>query len=207
MSEARRSHWQRVYTDKAPTAVSWYQTVPETSLQLIRATGVDKSEAIIDVGGGASTLVDHLLAESYDDITVLDVSAEALQRSRDRLGDANTAVHWIDSDVLTFAPTRRYAIWHDRAVFHFLNDPEERDKYIDIAGASLQAGGHLVLATFGPEGPERCSGLPIQRYSIETQQRLFGTRFTLGGSKIEMHVTPMGSPQQFLYSWWQLRGR
>ncbi|MGI9236892.1 MAG: class I SAM-dependent methyltransferase [Woeseiaceae bacterium] len=207
MSETRRSHWQRVYRDKAPTAVSWYQAIPETSLQLIRATGVHQSEPIIDVGGGASTLVDHLLAEGYEDVTVLDVSAEALQRSRERLGDGNVSVHWIDSDVLTFVPSRRYAIWHDRAVFHFLNDPEERDKYIDVAGTSLQPDGHLLLATFGPDGPERCSGLPIQRYSIDKQQQLFGARFTLGGSKIETHETPMGSSQQFIYSWWQLRGQ
>ena len=203
MIEVRQSHWQRVYTDKEPTDVSWYQRVPTKSLHIIRATDTPRSEPLLDAGGGASTLVDQLLAEGYTDISVLDVSGKALQRSRVRLGKQADAVHWIESDVTSFAPSRRYAIWHDRAVFHFLTDPGERRKYIDVLVQALLPGGHLLLATFGPEGPERCSGLPVQRYDIGALQHLFADRFELRGHELEVHHTPAGSAQQFLYSWWQ----
>lgn len=205
MNKPRKTHWHDVYTDKEPTDVSWYQPVPSKSLQLIRATGVVPSAAILDAGGGASTLVDNLLAEGYTDISVLDVSGVALERSQARLGELAKDVHWIESDVTTFAPSRRYAVWHDRAVFHFLTDADERAAYIDVLGKALQPGAHLLIATFGPEGPERCSGLPVQRYDSVALEELLGTQFRLGGHELEMHETPSGSTQQFLYSWWQMR--
>jgi len=207
MIEARQSHWQRVYRDKEPTDVSWYQPVPEKSLRLLRAAGVPKSRAILDAGGGASTLVDHLLAQGYTDISVLDISAAALERSRARLGEAADSVAWIESDVTAFAPSRRYALWHDRAVFHFLTDPEERGKYIDVMQRALEPDGHLVLATFGPEGPKRCSGLDIRRYGIDELGQLLGARFALHEYELEAHQTPGGATQQFLYSRWQMRDR
>ena len=205
MNEPRQSHWQAVYRDNAPTEVSWYQHVPEKSLQLIRATGVASSVPILDVGGGASTLVDHLLAEGFSDISVLDISGKALESSRARLGKRADEVHWIETDVTSFAPSRRYAVWHDRAVFHFLTDPAERVKYMDVIGDALQPLGFLVIATFGPEGPKRCSGLPVQRWDITGLENFLGERFKLGGHELEMHKTPSGSTQQFLYSWWQIQ--
>ena len=203
MIEARQAHWQRVYAEKEPTDVSWYQRVPTKSLQLIRAADTARSGPVLDVGSGASTLVDQLLAEGYTDISVLDVSGKALERSRERLGERAAAVQWIESDVTAFEPSRRYEVWHDRAVFHFLTDPGERSKYIDVLERALRPGGHLLLATFGPDGPERCSGLPVQRYDIGTLQDLFTSRFDLRSHELEVHHTPAGSAQQFLYSWWQ----
>lgn len=205
MSDSSRAHWQNVYESKDPTEVSWYQPVPERSLRLIRETGIAKSDPILDVGGGASTLVDHLLQEGYSDISVLDISGHALDRSRARLGKSADAVDWIEADVTTFAPPRQYALWHDRAVFHFLTDPADRDNYIDVVTRAIKANGYFVLATFGPEGPQRCSGLDIRRYSVQRLQDLFGDRLHLGGHHLEDHRTPMGSTQQFLYSWWQAR--
>jgi len=206
MTETRHSHWQRVYTDKEPTDVSWYQSVPTKSLQLIRATGTDRSGPVLDVGGGASTLVDQLLAEGYTDISVLDVSAKALERARLRLGKQAEAVHWIESDITSIVPSRRYEVWHDRAAFHFLTDPGERSKYVDVLEQALLPRGHLLLATFGPEGPERCSGLPVQRYDIGALQQLLVDNFELHDHDLEIHQTPSGSAQQFLYSRWQRRG-
>ena len=205
MSDSRRAHWQDVYGSKDPTEVSWYQPVPEQSLQLIRETGVAKSDPVVDVGGGASTLVDHLLQEGYSDVSVLDISGNALEQSRARLGKSADAVDWIETDVTTFAPPRQYALWHDRAVFHFLTDPADRDNYVDVSSRAIASNGYLVLATFGPEGPLRCSGLEIQRYSVQRLRDLLGDHFRLGSHHLEDHLTPMGSTQQFLYSWWQAR--
>lgn len=205
MSVDRRTHWQRVYGEKEPTEVSWYQPVPQVSLRLIRSTGVRHSDSILDVGGGASTLVDHLLSEGYEDVSVLDVSGLALERSRARLGESAEKVAWIESDVTEFEPRRSYTLCHDRAVFHFLTEADDRDKYLDVICRALQPGGHFVLATFGPKGPLRCSGLEIRRYDIEQLQNHFGTKFSLQSHNIDDHLTPMGSTQQFLYSWWQAR--
>ena len=205
MSESGKTHWQRVYSEKEPTEVSWYQPVPGKSLQLIRSTGIAKDAPILDAGGGAATLVDHLLNDGYSDISVLDISGKALERSRVRLGDAARAVTWIESDVTEYEPTRQYALWHDRAVFHFLTEPVDRDKYIEVACKALLPKGNLVLATFGPQGPLRCSELDIQRYGVDVLQNQFGNRFELCSHELEEHETPMGSTQQFLYSWWQAR--
>lgn len=204
LSSDRKTHWQQVYDEKEPNEVSWYQPVPEKSLQLIRATGVARTDPVLDAGGGASTLVDYLLDEGYADISVLDISGKALARSRSRLGDAAAAVNWIESDVTEFESARRYALWHDRAVFHFLTESADRDKYIDVICRALQPRGYFVLATFGPQGPERCSGLEIRRYGIEQLQALLGASFELQSHELDSHETPMGSRQQFLYSSWQL---
>jgi len=205
MSGSRKAHWQRVYDEKEPTEVSWYQSVPAKSLQLIGTTGIAHDDAILDVGGGASTLVDNLLDEGFTDISVLDLSGNALERSRGRLGEASRKICWIESDVVDFHASRRYALWHDRAVLHFLTDTAERDRYIDVMYQSLLPNGHVVLATFGPQGPKRCSGLEIQRYGIEQLEKLFGSRFELHDYELDEHKTPMGSTQQFLYSRWQSR--
>jgi len=153
MHENNKTHWQRVYGEKRPTELSWYQAVPEQSLQLIRSSGIAKSEPILDVGGGASTLVDHLLDEGYMDISVLDISGRALKRSRARLGELAGRVKWIEADVTQFEPSRQYALCHDRAVFHFLTESADRQKYIEVICRALEPRGNLVLATFGPDGP------------------------------------------------------
>jgi len=203
LNEQRKSHWEQVYGTKQATEVSWFQPVPEKSLELIRTTGIEHEQAILDAGGGASTLVDNLLAEGFVDVSVLDISAKALLKSQHRLGEKAGEVTWIEADVTTFAPTRRYDLWHDRAVFHFLTDAADRDCYFDVVRRSLKSGGNLVLATFGPQGPLRCSGLDICRYGIEQLTDLLGADFVLKGHELDEHRTPSGSVQQFLYSWWQ----
>lgn len=203
MIVSRESHWARAYDTKAAADVSWYQEVPETSLKMIRATGVPLSAPILDVGGGASTLVDHLLEAGYRDVSVLDIASGAFTHSRDRLGPVAAQVTWIKADVTEFEPSRSYAIWHDRAVFHFLTEASDRKKYLDALRKALLPRGHLLLATFGPEGPTRCSGLEVNRYSVETLAMLLEPEFRLRAHEIEEHRTPAGSTQQFLHVWWQ----
>lgn len=198
-SEATKAHWDGVYARRALDAVSWYEAEPRKSLELIRASGVGRGAAIIDVGGGASFLVDELLSQGYSDLTVLDISSEVLSKLRDRLGPKAEHVTLLQADVTELRPTRRYALWHDRAVFHFLVDQDDRARYLDVLKQALAVGGHLIIATFGPEGPERCSGLPVQRYSAESLVQTLGAEFTLVESFIDVHRTPAGSPQQFLF--------
>jgi SAM-dependent methyltransferase len=204
LSEARKSHWQKVYTAKEHTEVSWFQPVPAKSLDLIRSTGAPLSAPILDVGAGASTLADHLLAEGYADISVLDIAAAAFEQARERLAAKADQIHWIESDVTEFEPSRRFSIWHDRAVFHFLTDAADRDRYLQVLRDALQPDGHFLLATFGPEGPLRCSGLEIERYSVERLQALLWTGFKLRHHEFDEHRTPTCGAQQFLYGWWQL---
>lgn len=199
------THWETVHRTRDPASVSWFQSVPTRSLELIRSTGIHASTPIIDIGGGASTLVDHLLAEGYSDLTILDIAPTALVHARDRLGARAARVSWIEGNVLRFIPPRRYGLWHDRAVFHFLTDPADRDRYLEVLKAGLADGGHLILATFGPDGPARCSGLLVQRYSAAELQQVLGTGFHLELSLLDEHVTPAGSRQQFLYGWWRYR--
>lgn len=202
---ARRDHWETVYSSKAFSDVSWFQPRPARSLQLVEQTAVDRGDAIIDIGGGASTLVDHLLDDGFSDITVLDVASKALEQSQDRLGALASQVEWVVSDVTTFRPSRTWQLWHDRAALHFLVDEQDRARYVDVLKRALQPGGHVVLATFGPEGPLKCSGLEIRRYSIDLVERLLGPGFDLQSQVLENHETPMGSNQQFLYSCWTRR--
>jgi trans-aconitate methyltransferase len=183
--------------------VSWYQPVPAKSLSLIRSTAVPLTAPIMDIGGGASTLVDYLLAAGYRDISVLDIASEALARSRTRLGTNADQVTWIEADITAFDPSRSYTVWHDRAVFHFLTEAADRERYLEALRSAIEPGGHVVLATFGPEGPTACSGLDVQRYSIDQIGATLGPDFRLRAHEIEEHQTPVGTSQQFLYGWWQ----
>jgi trans-aconitate methyltransferase len=202
MPDEKKRHWEGVYASKGYAEVSWYQEDPARSLELLAATGITTSDPIIDVGGGASTLVDNHLGRGFTDITVLDVAAGALDQARARLGPEAAAVKWLIGDVTTFEPKRKYRVWHDRAVLHFLIDARDRQRYVDVLERALEPGGHVLLATFGPDGPLKCSGLEIRRYGIEMQAELFGPGFELQHHESEAHETPAGALQQFLYSHW-----
>jgi SAM-dependent methyltransferase len=193
----RRRHWDRRYAEAGATGVSWYQPEPAMSLALIDRLGVPKAGPVIDVGGGASFLVDELLARGYTDHSVLDVSSTALEIAHHRLGDA-PPVQWLRADILTWRPHRRYALWHDRAVFHFLNDDADRTRYLDVMRRALGEGGALIMATFAADGPEHCSGLPVARYdATDLEPLLHG--FTVVETSREMHVTPGGAVQPFTW--------
>jgi len=202
---ARRDHWESVYSSRAFTDVSWFEPRPERSLQLVERTAVGREDAIIDIGGGASTLVDHLLDDGFSDITVLDVAARPLEQAQERLGERAIDVEWVVSDVTAFRPSRTWQLWHDRAALHFLVDEQDRARYVEVLKTALEPGGHVVLATFGPDGPLQCSGLEIRRYSIDRVEDLLGPEFVLQSQELENHITPMGSNQQFLYSCWTRR--
>ncbi len=194
---SRREHWEHVYAERSPLEVSWYQREPVLSLRLIDHCEPGPDTPIIDVGGGASTLVDHLLARGHTDITVLDLAQSALDAAAERLGDAGAGVHWEQADITAFEPSRHYGVWHDRAVFHFLVDPEDRARYRAAAEAALPAGAHLIIATFGPEGPEKCSGLPVARYDAPSLATELGSAFERLETRHETHQTPGGAEQAF----------
>lgn len=195
-----KDHWEKVYTTKATDAVSWFQEHAESSLDFIHATGIGKEAAIIDVGGGASRLVDDLLAEGYGDLTVLDLSGAALAAARERLGARSAAVDWIEADITQVElPAQRFDVWHDRAVFHFLTTPEDRDTYVRKVFRSVKPGGHVIIATFAEDGPTQCSGLPVMRYRPEELHGEFGEAFTLLRHEKEEHQTPGGAMQRFVY--------
>jgi SAM-dependent methyltransferase len=193
-------HWEKVYSTKAPDQVSWYSPHLEISLSLIDPAAGGVSASIIDVGGGESTLVDDLLAKGYKNITVLDISQTAIDLTRARLKQAAKRVHWVIADVTKadLVPSA-YDVWHDRAVFHFLTSREQRVAYVNTVGRAVRKGGHVIVGTFGPEGPTKCSGLDVMRYDAESLHDQFGTRFRLVESSKELHHTPFGTTQQFLY--------
>ena len=195
----RKVHWDAIYTTKSPDEVSWFQASPELSLTLIAATGVGKDVRIIDVGGGASVLVDRLLDAGFSRLTVLDISAAALRRARERLGKRAGQVTWLEADITAGTLAGTFDVWHDRAVFHFLTDPEDRKQYLDAVDRAVPAGGHIIIAAFDPEGPPRCSGLEVQRYSPEALQQELGGRFELVETRQEIHTTPSKAQQAFLY--------
>ncbi len=200
-----KDHWERVYSTNAADAVSWYQVHAEHSLELIRGTGIPQTGAIIDVGGGASTLVDDLLADGYAALTVLDLSATALETARRRLGPRASAVNWVVGDVTTIQlPEHSFDVWHDRAVFHFLTRPEERRAYVANVLRSVKPLGHVIVATFAEDGPTRCSGLPVIRYSPSALHAEFGSGFTLLKQEREAHHTPSGTVQQYIYCYCRL---
>lgn len=206
MSVSRKDHWEHVYETKGPTELSWFQTVPAKSMAMIRSTGVPTEAPIIDVGAGVSSLVDVLRNSDYSNITVLDIANAAIAESRARLGDAASSVKWVSADVLEWAPMGRYYLWHDRAVFHFLVNEASAKTYLNTMRTALVPGGYFVLATFGPEGPDRCSGLEVKRYSIEMLTELLEADFELQSFDLEEHTTPTGNVQQFLYSCWRMTG-
>jgi SAM-dependent methyltransferase len=196
-------HWDELYEERGPEAVSWYQPSPEASLALIDAVGLAPDRSVIDVGGGASPLVDELMARGFADVTVLDISEVALERSRERLGAAAQRVRWICADVRDWTPNRTYDLWHDRAVFHFLVDGGDRERYLRAATLSLEPGAHLVVGTFSPAAPPHCSGLPVSRYSAACLARTFGAAFSLLDARDEHHITPRGKLQPFTWALFQ----
>src|SRR5688572_1585098 len=199
-------HWETVYRRRAPGEVSWYRPHLEKSLRFIEQAGLEKDAAIVDIGGGASTLVDDLLLRGYENVTVLDLSAKAITQARERLGARGDTVTWIVGDVTEVElPVHGYDFWHDRAVFHFLTDPGTRERYVAAARRALRPGGHILVATFGPSGPERCSGLPVARYSADGIHAQFGEEFRQVGSDEEVHQTPSGTEQEFVYCYCRVR--
>lgn len=195
-----KTHWEHIYTTKAPDQVSWYRPHLETSLSLIERAVTDRNTSIIDVGGGESTLVDDLLQQGFRNITVLDVSKSAIEVNRARLGDTANGVRWLTADITSAElEPNAYDVWHDRAVFHFLTAPEQRVAYVRQVIRAVKPGGHVIVSTFGPEGPTKCSGLDVVRYDAQSLHGEFGARFRLVESSKEMHHTPFGTTQQFLY--------
>jgi len=197
MQTNREAHWTGVYQTKDSTSVSWYQQEPEPSLRALDRFGIQPTASLVDVGGGASNLVDRLLQRGWTDLTVLDIAAPALEVAKARLGPLAGSVSWIVADITDWRPARRYDVWHDRAVFHFLIEAEQREAYRRALSAGLAADGLLIMATFAPDGPERCSGLPVQRYDGAALARELGPSFTLAGEWREQHLTPSGASQSF----------
>lgn len=195
-----QSHWDKIYREKEPDAVSWYRPHLETSLKLIEASAPTRSASIIDVGGGESTLVDDLLAREYKNVTVLDLSPTAIDVTKKRLGAAAQQVRWLATNVTEadLAP-QAYDVWHDRAVFHFLTAKEARIAYVRQVVRAVRPGGHVIVGTFGPRGPRKCSGLDVVRYDAESLHGEFGAKFELVESCSELHTTPWDTTQQFLY--------
>ncbi|MGH8107280.1 MAG: class I SAM-dependent methyltransferase [Arenimonas sp.] len=195
-----KDHWERVYTTKSTDAVSWFQEHAENSLRLIHETGVALDAGIIDIGGGASTLVDDLLARGYSNLSVLDLSAAAMQATQKRLGVQAKQVKWLEADITQMKlPIHAFDVWHDRAVFHFLTSPEDRHAYVHAVLRAVKPGGHVIVATFAEDGPLQCSGLPVQRYNKDELHAEFGDVFTLIQHSKESHHTPFGTVQQFTY--------
>ena len=191
-------HWDKAYADRDSTNLSWYQPKPDLSLRLLTIAGLDRGAAVLDVGGGASQLVDQLLARGYR-VGVLDIAEVALAKSRERLGDRADVVEWFHIDVRSLASPHQWDAWHDRALFHFLVDSADRAAYRDALLRALRPAGVVVLATFGPDGPERCSGLPTVRYEPDGLARELGPSFHLVEAVPETHRTPQGKVQEFIY--------
>jgi len=198
MSE-RKQHWEKVYREKPPHTVSWYQDVPVLSLSLIDKAALPPDAPVIDVGGGASTLVDNLLERGFSNVSVLDVSATALAHGRKRLAQKGHQAHWIEEDVTRFRAPQRFALWHDRAVFHFLTGQADRDRYVDVLRHSLLPGAQVVMLTFAIGGPTRCSGLDIVQYDADRLGAELGADFKLLEWGREAHLTPAGSTQEFAW--------
>lgn len=193
---ARAAHWDATYAGRGAEDVSWFQSEPHLSLELIDALGIHRDTAVVDIGGGASALVDRLATRGFVDLTVLDISQVALDLARDRIGDA-AKIDWVASDVLTWGPDRRYGLWHDRAVFHFLTDPADRDAYLATLRTAVPSGS-VVLATFAPDGPDTCSGLPVARYGPDELADLLDG-FEVVDTRRDVHVTPWGTEQPFTF--------
>jgi trans-aconitate methyltransferase len=199
-AENRHDHWQTVYTSKGENELSWFQENPVPSLELIERAGANSDSAIVDIGGGASRLVDALIERAFRAITVLDLSEAALATARARLGERAHDVQWIASDVTTWEPPASFDIWHDRAAFHFLTEARDRAAYLSRLRRALKPGGHAIIATFALDGPERCSGLPVVRYDAVSLGQALGDGFALVETRNHRHTTPWQSVQQFQFS-------
>ncbi|SDR46592.1 Methyltransferase domain-containing protein [Rhizobiales bacterium GAS191] len=197
---SREEHWQTVYTNKSESEVSWFQETPTLSLELMSLAGATAASTIIDIGGGASRLVDTLAGAGFQDVTVLDLSDAALSAARTRLGARAHQVKWVVADVTRWEPRQAYDLWHDRAAFHFLTEEHDRNAYVARLTRAVKPGGHAIIATFALDGPERCSGLPVMRYDAEALGRAIGKPFALIESRRHEHKTPWGSGQRFQFS-------
>lgn len=196
---SNKTHWEKVYTTKQPDEVSWTQEVPQISLDLIHALQLPKTAAIIDIGGGDSKLVDYLLDEKFEHITVLDISAQALDRAKARLGERASKVNWIVADITTFEPSTAFDLWHDRAAFHFLTDEAQISKYLATARKSVKNEGYAIIGTFSTNGPEKCSGLPIKQYDESSLSAQLNNGFEKINAVTENHITPFNTTQHFLF--------
>ncbi len=195
----RKEHWDNIYEGKSPLEVSWFQAEPVQSLRLIQNTGIEKSDTIIDVGGGASVLVDHLLEQGYANLAVLDISSSALEHVKQRLGERANAIEWHEADITVFDPPHSYSLWHDRAVFHFLTEKKDREKYRQTLKRAVRPGGQIILAAFAIGGPEKCSGLDIVQYDAPKLLDVLGEGFELVEEGEEIHLTPASKEQKFSY--------
>jgi ubiquinone/menaquinone biosynthesis C-methylase UbiE len=205
MPPGSRSHWQDVYAQKGPAEVSWFEEIPHHSLALIERLGIQPTDSIIDVGGGASNLARELVRRGYGDVTVADLSSTALDHSRAEMGADAARVAWVEADVRDHDFGRAFDLWHDRAFFHFMVDEPDTEGYLATLSRSLRPGGQLIIATFGPKGPTRCSGLPVQRYSAQRLSDRLGNDWVPGLSELHVHITPSGAEQQFQYAVFQRR--
>jgi SAM-dependent methyltransferase len=196
----RQAHWENVYRSKSEKEVSWFETSPAVSLDLIARLGVPPQAAIIDIGGGASRLVDHLLERGFSRVTVLDISETALAASRARLGSRAAGVQWLVADATKWEPRQTYDLWHDRAAFHFLTEAQDRDAYVERLRRAVVPGGHVIIGTFAPDGPARCSGLPVARHDAGSLAAALGPGFDLVETRRHEHVTPSGGVQRFQFS-------
>ncbi len=199
----RQAHWQNVYQTKAERDVSWFQESPAMSLDLIRATGAGANASIVDIGGGASRLADALVAGGFRSVTVLDLSEQALATSGARLGASAERVNWIVADVTAWQPAQSYDVWHDRAAFHFLTESRDRSAYAECVRKAVRPGGHVIIGTFAPDGPERCSGLPVVRHDAASIGAVLGPSFKLMETRSDDHHTPGGNVQRFQFSRFQ----
>jgi SAM-dependent methyltransferase len=197
---SRQRHWENVYATKDESEVGWFQETPGLSLELIRLVRVIRNSAIIDIGGGASRLADSLVSQGFEDVTVLDLSAAALASARSRMGDKANRVTWIAADVTIWEPSRTYDVWHDRAAFHFLTDPNDQAAYVARLRRALRPGGHAIIGTFALDGPERCSGLAVNRHDAGSLAATLGASFELIDTRRHEHITPWGTSQKFQFS-------
>jgi trans-aconitate methyltransferase len=200
VEQTRQTHWNAAYEAKGEAGVSWFEGRPDISLDLIHRIGARPGSSLIDVGGGASRLADALLDEGWTSLAVLDLSAAAIELAKTRISSRAGDVEWIVADITQWKPTRSFDVWHDRAAFHFLTDPADRAAYVDCLRAAVQPDGHAIIATFAPDGPERCSGLPVMRYDAAALAATVGPPFELVEGLRHVHTTPWGSTQAFQFS-------
>ncbi len=200
MISSRQKHWNGVYGAKGEAEVSWFQQTPKPSLDLLRLVGAGTDDAVIDIGGGASRLVDYLMDQGFEKISVLDLSEAALRTARVRLGERGAKVKWIAADVTNWEPGELYDVWHDRAALHFLTEPMDQAAYAARLKKGLRIGGHAIIGTFAPDGPEKCSGLPVVRHDASSLSALLGREFVLIDTRRHDHKTPWASVQNFQFS-------